>query len=63
MTTITAQDVDQPTAAGVPHYEMFIDGKWVDADERYAIIDPATEELVATAAKGGIEHADAAVAA
>ena len=63
MTTITQRDAGHQTSAGAPHYEMFIDGKWVDAGERYAIIDPATEELVATAAKGGIEHADAAVAA
>ncbi|MFB6676430.1 aldehyde dehydrogenase family protein [Streptomyces sp. NPDC056390] len=48
---------------GIPHYRMFIGGEWVDSDAHYDVIDPATEELVATAAKGGISHADAAVAA
>ncbi|HVW42770.1 MAG TPA: aldehyde dehydrogenase family protein [Amycolatopsis sp.] len=49
--------------SGVQHYKMFIGGQWVDTDERYSIIDPANEDLVATAAKGGVRHADAAVAA
>ncbi|GHB73385.1 aldehyde dehydrogenase [Streptomyces viridiviolaceus] len=48
---------------GIPHYRMFIGGEWVDTDEQYDVINPATEELVATAAKGGTSHADAAVAA
>lgn len=45
------------------HYSMYIDGKWVDTNEHYEIRSPATEELVATVAKGGAEHVDAAVAA
>ena len=45
------------------HYQMFIDGGWVDADEHYDLINPATEERFATAAHGGIGHADRAVAA
>ncbi|MYV97764.1 aldehyde dehydrogenase family protein [Streptomyces sp. SID3343] len=48
---------------GVSHYRMYIGGEWVDTDERYELINPATEELVATAAKGDTGHADAAVAA
>src|SRR5437868_8926651 len=40
---------------------MLIDGEWVDADEAYQIISPATEEIVATVAKGTVEHADRAV--
>ncbi|UFS58325.1 aldehyde dehydrogenase family protein [Subtercola endophyticus] len=47
----------------IKHYPLFIGGQWVDSDERYTIIDPATGELVATAAKGNREHADAAVKA
>ncbi|ODU07375.1 MAG: aldehyde dehydrogenase [Pseudonocardia sp. SCN 72-86] len=46
-----------------PHYRMFIDGDRVDADERYHLVNPATEDLVATAAKGTRAHADLAVAA
>ncbi|MEU1994188.1 aldehyde dehydrogenase family protein [Nocardia gamkensis] len=46
-----------------PHYTMLIDGKWHDTPEHYEIRSPATEELVATVAKGGIEHVDLAVAA
>lgn len=45
------------------HYSMYVDGKWIDTDESYEIRSPATEELVATVAKGGTEHVDAAVAA
>ena len=47
----------------VPHYELFIDGEWVDSPEHYEIRSPATDELVATVAKGGTEHIDRAVAA
>jgi aldehyde dehydrogenase (NAD+) len=46
-----------------PHYRLYIDGQWVDTEDSYEIRSPATEELVATVAKGGIEHVDAAVAA
>ena len=42
---------------------MLIDGDWVDAEDRFEIRSPATEELVASVAKGGREHADRAVAA
>ncbi|MCV6992080.1 aldehyde dehydrogenase family protein [Mycobacterium timonense] len=45
------------------HYLMYIDGQWTDADDRYEIRSPATEELVATVAKGTTTHVDAAVAA
>ncbi|WP_330256078.1 aldehyde dehydrogenase family protein [Nocardia sp. NBC_00565] len=46
-----------------PHYSMFIDGKWIDTADAYEIRSPATEELVATVAKGGITEVDLAVAA
>lgn len=45
------------------HYSMYIDGKWIDTDEVYEVRSPATEELVATVAKGTTDHVDAAVAA
>ena len=45
------------------HYSMFIGGDWVDGDDRFEIRSPATEDVVATVAKGGLEHADRAVAA
>jgi aldehyde dehydrogenase (NAD+) len=47
----------------VRHFQMFIDGQWIDTVERYEIRSPATEELIATVARGDLEHADAAVAA
>jgi acyl-CoA reductase-like NAD-dependent aldehyde dehydrogenase len=47
----------------IRHYSMLIDGEWVDTPDRFEIRSPATEELVATVAKGGIEQADRAVAA
>jgi aldehyde dehydrogenase (NAD+) len=47
----------------VTHYPLFIDGEWVDSPERYEIRSPATDEIVATVAKGSVEHVDRAVAA
>jgi len=47
----------------VPHYPLYIDGQSVDTGETYEIRNPATEELVATVAKGGIAEVDRAVAA
>jgi betaine-aldehyde dehydrogenase len=44
-------------------YSMLIDGDWVDTVDRFEIRSPATEELVASVAKGDREHADRAVAA
>jgi len=45
------------------HYAMLIDGDWVDTGDRFEIRSPATEELVASVAKGGREHADRAIGA
>ena len=47
----------------VRRYSMLIDGDWVDTDDRFEIRSPATEELVASVAKGGREDADRAIAA
>jgi acyl-CoA reductase-like NAD-dependent aldehyde dehydrogenase len=47
----------------IRRYRMLIGGEWVDADERFEIRSPATEEPVASVAQGGLEHADRAVAA
>ena len=47
----------------VRRYAMLIDGDWVDTEDRFEIRSPATEEVVASVAKGGREHADRAVAA
>ena len=47
----------------IRRYSMIIGGDWVNADERFEIRSPATEELVASVAKGGRERADRAVAA
>ena len=40
----------------VRRYSMLIDGDWVDTDDRFEIRSPATDELVASVAKGGREH-------
>lgn len=45
------------------HYPLYIDGKWIDTEDTYEVRSPATEELVATVAKGDTGHVDAAVAA
>jgi acyl-CoA reductase-like NAD-dependent aldehyde dehydrogenase len=42
---------------------MFIDGRPVEAQEIYELRHPATDDVVATIAKGSIEHLDDAVAA
>jgi len=42
----------------IRRYSMLIGGDWVDADERFEIRSPATEEPVASVAKGGREHAE-----
>ena len=58
--------VPEPKGVGmetIPRYSMFIGGDWVDASERFEIRSPATEDVVASVAKGGQEHADRAVAA
>lgn len=47
----------------VPHFLMYIDGEWVDTDASYQIRSSATDELVATVARGDLEHANQAVAA
>jgi acyl-CoA reductase-like NAD-dependent aldehyde dehydrogenase len=47
----------------IRRYSMLIGGDWVDTDERFEIRSPATEELVASVAKGAREHADRAIAA
>jgi len=46
-------------------YQMFIDGTWVDACDGATIevIDPASEEVVATVAYGGVADAKLAIAA
>src|SRR5438067_4282847 len=45
------------------HYPLRIGGEIVDTAEVYEIVNPATEEVFATVAKGGIDHTDRAVAA
>ena len=47
------------------NYKMWINGKWVAAStgETIPVINPATEEVAATIAKGGKKEVDMAVAA
>ena len=51
------------TTVAVTHHQMFIDGKAVDSDSAYELRSPATGEVVATIAKGTVDHLDAAVEA
>jgi len=50
---------------GAQPYEMFIDGAWVGARSgaTMAVVDPASEELVARVPKGGVEDAEEAILA
>lgn len=61
--TTTMTEKRMPGSSRVLHYRMFIGGEWVDSEERYELVNPATEAVVATAAKGNTGHVDAAVAA
>jgi aldehyde dehydrogenase (NAD+) len=47
----------------VQHHQMYVAGEWIDADRAFEIRDPATEELVATVARGTTADVDRAVAA
>jgi acyl-CoA reductase-like NAD-dependent aldehyde dehydrogenase len=47
----------------IRHHSMLIGGHWVESDDQFEIRSPATEDVVARVAKGGLEHADRAVAA
>ena len=44
-------------------YKMIIDGKKVDSDETFPVLNPATEEVIAQCPKANAEHVDQAVAA
>jgi acyl-CoA reductase-like NAD-dependent aldehyde dehydrogenase len=47
----------------VPHYRMYVDGKWRDSTTSTEVRSPATNELIATVAQGDLADADAAVSA
>jgi acyl-CoA reductase-like NAD-dependent aldehyde dehydrogenase len=57
--------IDTSTQAEVKHFKNYIGGEWVDAasGETFEIVNPATEEVVATVPKGGREDAQRAIAA
>ena len=46
-----------------PHYQMYIDGAWVDSSTTVDVTNPASDALVATVAHGNADDADRAVAA
>jgi hypothetical protein len=41
----------------IRHYSMLIGGDWIESDDRFEVRSPATEDVVARVAKGGLEHA------
>lgn len=49
--------------ANLGHFTQFIDGRCVDSNENYDIVDPSTGCVVATVAKGSIDDAESAVMA
>ena len=57
--------IDTSTQAEVKHFKNYIGGEWVDAasGETFEVVNPATEEVVATVPKGGREDAQRAIAA
>lgn len=49
----------------LPHYKMYIDGKWVDAvsHDTIQVRDPATEKIIATVENGDLNDAERAIQA
>jgi acyl-CoA reductase-like NAD-dependent aldehyde dehydrogenase len=45
----------------VPGYKMYIGGEWIDSEEGFDTLNPATEKAIARFPKGGAEHLDMAV--
>lgn len=43
------------------HTDLYIDGAWRPTAERFDVIDPATEDVIASVASAGIADADAAL--
>ena len=54
-----------PAATTLGDFQMYIDGAWVDAADgaMLDVVDPATEQVVARVANGGLADAEAAVLA
>jgi len=50
---------------GIKTYQMYVAGQWVAAEsgDTYQIVDPATEQPIATVPKGGVADAERAVKA
>ncbi len=59
------QGVGKDPKAQVTHYQMYIDGKFVDAQsgKTFNVYDPATEEVIATCPAGDAKDVDRAVRA
>ena len=57
--------VDTQTRAEVKHYRNYIGGEWVDAasGQTFDVVNPATEETIATVPAGDREDARRAIAA
>jgi acyl-CoA reductase-like NAD-dependent aldehyde dehydrogenase len=57
--------IDTSSRADVKHYKNYIGGDWVDAvsGETFEVVNPATEEVIATVPKAGREDAQRAIAA
>ena len=43
------------------HTDLWIDGAWHGSDDRFDVINPATEEVLASVASADTSHADAAL--
>ncbi len=59
------EEADSSARPGVPAYRQYIDGEWLGAEsgETFDVINPSTEEVMATAAAGSRADARRAVAA
>jgi len=47
----------------IPHWLNHIDGQWVDSDQRLTILDPASNQVVATMAQASVADAERALRA
>ena len=66
MTTLVSTDLDPRTVDFVSRpRQMYVDGQWVDAlsGRRFETVDPATEAVLTTVPRSGVEDVERAVLA
>ena len=61
---LTPRQIRCPRGCGARTYRLFIDGDWIEPSKGgYAVVNPATEAVVAEAPEAGVDQVSDAVAA